>query len=175
MRWIRPNGTIDVVQSGFIVGHADTAQREVRMRLTLPTSVEHAWHALTDGERTTSWLGRLDVSTMTDGGQFGLWHDDAVRSRHAVLRWHPPRLLTLTWDFPEERPSQVTFALAEHNASTATLSVHHQDLDDAVSYAAGWHRHLQYLEAHLRGGDLPIDGFWTDYDRLVELYEKQEP
>lgn len=42
-----------------------------------------------------------------------------------------------------------------------------------VSYAAGWHRHLQYLEAHLRGGDLPLEGFWTGYDRLVELYASQ--
>lgn len=42
-----------------------------------------------------------------------------------------------------------------------------------MSYAAGWHRHLQYLEAHLRGGDLPLEGFWTGYDRLVELYASQ--
>jgi uncharacterized protein YndB with AHSA1/START domain len=111
---------------------------------------------------------------VTSGGHFELWHDDDVRSRHAVLQWSPPRLLTLTWDFPEERRSQVAFALAEASSSAATLSVHHQGLDDVVSYAAGWHRHLHYLDAHLRGGDLPIDDFWTGYDDLVQLYDAQQ-
>ena len=143
------------------------------MHLVLPTSVEQAWQALTDGGRTIRWLGRLDVGEVSDGGRFGLWHDETIRSQDVVLQWDPHRLLTLAWDFPGERPSRVTFALAGGVASPATLVVHHQDLDDPVSYAAGWHRHLQYLDAHLRGDDLPLGDFWTGYDRLVEAYEKR--
>ncbi len=60
----------------------------------------------------------------------------------------------------------------QRSTGTATLTVHHEDVEDAVSYAAGWHRHLQYLEAHLRGGDLPVDDFWSGYDDLVELYDE---
>ncbi len=144
------------------------------MHVALPRPVEDVWQALTDRDHTAKWLGRIEVDAVASGGQFDLWHDDEVRSRHAVLQWRPPRLLTLTWDFPEERVSQVAFALAEAGSSAATLSVHHQGLDDAVSYAAGWHRHLHYLEAHLRGGDLPIDDFWTEYDELVQFYDRQQ-
>lgn len=154
----------------MIAGHADTARRAARLRGDLPRSVDQVWQALTVGTHTTSWLGRLDVRSITEGSRFDLWHDEDVRSRHTVLHWQPRRLLTLTWDFPEERPSRVSFTLAETTTSGTRLTVHHEDLDDAVSYAAGWHRHLQYLEAHLRGDDLPIGDFWTGYDALVALY-----
>lgn len=162
------------MQAPAIVGHVDKAHGDVRMHVALSSPVEDVWRALTDGERVARWLGRLDVDAVTSDGHFELWHDDVVRSRHAVLEWRPPHLLTVTWDFPDERASQVAFALAEADSSGATLSVHHQGLDDAVSYAAGWHRHLQYLEAHLRGDDLSIDDFWTGYDELVQLYDAQQ-
>ena len=158
-----------------IVGRADTARSEVRMQVMLPTPVEQAWHALTDGRRIVSWLGRLDAVAITEGGRFDLWHDQTVRSRHTVTRWRAGRVLTLTWDFPEERTSRETFTLAEESRSTTLLTVHHEDLEDAVSYAAGWHRHLEYLHDHLRGHDLPIDDFWSGYDHLIELYARGAP
>ncbi len=159
----------------MVVGHADKAHGEVRVHVALPARVEDAWQALTDGQHIATWLGRLDDGTVTSGGRFALWHDDDVRSRHTVVQWQPPRLLTLTWDFPEERRSQVSFALLGAGSAATTLTVHHQGLDDPVSYAAGWHRHLEYLEAHLGGGDLPMDDFWTGYDDLVQLYDRDQP
>lgn len=140
------------------------------MRVTLLAPVEQAWLALTDSQRTVSWLGRLDTDGIAEGGRFDLWHDETVRSRHTVTRWQSGHLLSLTWDFPEERTSRVTFTLAEEGPSTSMLTLHHEDLEDAVSYAAGWHRHLQYLHGHLQGDDLPIDDFWSGYDDLVEFY-----
>lgn len=142
------------------------------MRTALPRSVERVWQALTAGEHTISWLGRLDVDLIAEGCRFGLWHDEDVRSRHTVVQWQPRRLLTLTWEFPGERASRVTFALTGTTASTATLTVHHEDLEDAVSYAAGWHRHLEYLEAHLEGRDLSTEDFWLGYEYLVGLYDE---
>ncbi|VEH26717.1 Activator of Hsp90 ATPase homolog 1-like protein [Cellulomonas fimi] len=140
------------------------------MQLAAPGPVDRVWQALTDGRHTVSWLGRLNVERVVEGGHFDLWHDEDVSSRHTVVQWHPRRLLALTWDFPEEHSSRVSFGLAETSASTAMLTVHHESVDDAVSYAAGWHRHLQFLEAHLRGRDLPLGEFWTGYDDLVGLY-----
>lgn len=160
------------LQLSPITGHADTTTGTVRMQITLQTPVVTAWQALTAGEHTVSWLGRLDPSRITEGGRFDLWHDTDVRSRHTVLQWQHGRLLTLTWDFPEERPSRVTFALTEMTSSTVTLILQHEDLENSVAYAAGWHRHLQYLEAHLEGHDLSTDEFWTGYEDLVEYYER---
>lgn len=115
------------------------------------------------------------VSSITEGSDFSLWHDEDVRFRHTVLQWQPRRLLILTWDFPKKRPSRVSFTLTETTTPTATLTVHHEDLDDAMPYAAGWHRHLQYLGAHLKGDNPPIEDFCTGYDHLVELDEEDEP
>ncbi|WP_255491720.1 MULTISPECIES: SRPBCC domain-containing protein [unclassified Actinotalea] len=156
-------------QSPSIDGRADTAHGEVHLEVALPAATSDVWRALTDGEHTVRWLGRLD-GVVAEGVRFDLWHDEHVRSRHAVLQWEPRRLLILTWDFPEERPSRLTVALDEVAPSSTTLTLHHEDLDDAVSYAAGWHRHLEYLHAHLAGDDLPFDDFWTGYDDLVEHY-----
>src|SRR4051794_15901878 len=49
------------VQASSIVGHADKAHGAVRMHVVLPTPVEDVWQALTHGEHTAKWLGRIDV------------------------------------------------------------------------------------------------------------------
>ncbi|AEI10728.1 SRPBCC domain-containing protein [Cellulomonas gilvus] len=153
-----------------IEGRADVARGAAHLRCRLLAPSDQVWEGLTAGTRTPSWLGRLDVGSIPAGGEFTLWHDDDVRSRHRVVQWEPPRVLTLTWDFPEERPSLVTFEITETTTSEATLSVHHEGLEDAASYTAGWHRHLQFLAAHLAGQDLPAEEFWSGYDQLVEHY-----
>lgn len=45
-----------------------------------------------------------------------------------------------------------------------------EGLQDPWPYAAGWHRHLDHLRAHLSGQNLPMQGFWDGYDELLRLY-----
>ncbi len=41
-----------------------------------------------------------------------------------------------------------------------------------VPYAAGWHRHLEFLAAHLDGHDRPWSQFWAGYDDLAARYRR---
>lgn len=159
-----------------ITGHADTDLGVASLRVTLPATAVHVWRALTTGGHTSAWLGRLGSDPTGPGDTFDLWHDDDVRSRHSVRVWEPPHALAVSWDFPDERPSLVAFTLAEGDSgTTATLTVHHEGLEAPVLYAAGWHRHLQLLDAHLGGHDVPVGDRWAGYDELVEHYGRCRP
>lgn len=77
-----------------------------------------------------------------------------------------PHLLELTWDFPDEAPSRVTFQLDAQGAGNTLVIVEHRGLEDPASYAAGWHLHLTYLASHLTGQDLA----WDDFDTRAHKY-----
>lgn len=93
-----------------------------------------------------------------------------MKSAHVVQQWKHPDLLELTWDFPDETPSRVTFQLDAQGAGNTLVIVEHRGLEDPISYAAGWHRHLTYLASHLTGQDLAWEGFWDDFDTLADKY-----
>jgi len=155
-----------------LLGGADPARRLAFLDHVLPAGTGDVWQALTDPDRTARWLGRLVGPPLGPGRRVTLWHDDDVASQHVVVRWEPDRLLELTWDFPDERPSRVRFVVGPVGDGGARLTVQHEDLDDPASYAAGWHRHVEYLDAHLRARDLPPERFWDGYDELLQRYRR---
>lgn len=163
------SGTMDRVAEAAL-GGADLVAGAVRLRYLLPASVERAWAGLTDPDHVVAWLGRLVGGPLRVGHDVEIWHDEDVRSRHTVVLCEPPHRLRMTWDFPGESTSVVLFTLTEAPGAGTRLDVLHEALEDPVSYAAGWHRHLEYLDAHLRGADRPFDDFWDGYDDLVERY-----
>jgi len=125
------------------------------------------WAALTQPSRLGTWLRRIEGQP-SDDGRFVIWHDEQTASRHTVTGWEADRLLLLlTWEFPGEEESHVSFVLRPDDGHTV-LAVAHQRLADPISYAAGWHRHLEYLRAHLMGKDKDFADFWTGYYELVE-------
>lgn len=154
------------------LGRADLSGRSVDLRCPLAADADSVWRALSEPRHTAAWLGRMVGAPSGSGSRFELWHDDEVCSEHLVMRWDPPRVLQISWDFPGEDLSQVTFTVdspAGHLTDTS-LRVLHEDVLDPVSYAAGWHRHLDYLKAHLTGQDLPTRRFWDGFDDMLELY-----
>jgi uncharacterized protein YndB with AHSA1/START domain len=148
----------------------DLPGRSVDLRRPLAAGADAVWAALSEPRHTAAWLGRMAGAPSGPGARFELWHDDQVRSEHLVLHWDRPHLLQLSWDFPGEDPSLVTFALESPTAHTTSLRIRHEELSDPVSYAAGWHRHLDYLQAHLTGHDLPPQQFWDGFEDLLALY-----
>lgn len=96
-----------------------------------------------------------------------------MKSSHVVKRWSPPTLLELTWDFPDETRSRVTFHLDGQVDANTLVTVEHRGLDDPISYAAGWHRHLTYLASHLTGQDLAWESFWDGFDTLADRYRTE--
>ncbi len=144
----------------------------VRLTRVLPATTPVVWEALSDGRRLPAWLGRLVGRLDGVGSRVELWHEEAVRSCHTVLRWVPRRVLGLTWEFPDEPDSAVTFELepGDPDDDRTWLRLTHEGLTDPPGYAAGWHRHLDFLDAHLTGTDLRFEDFWTGYDDLVARY-----
>ncbi|MCZ2830255.1 SRPBCC domain-containing protein [Modestobacter sp. VKM Ac-2986] len=135
--------------------------------LTLAAPVDDVWAALVEPDRAAAWLGRLEPGPQRAGDRFAVRHDGTTTSEHTVVTWAPGRRLELTWEFPGEQPSRLAVALAPTAAGTR-LALRHTGLEDPVAYAAGWHRHLEHLGAHLAGAQGPPA--WAGYDELVERY-----
>lgn len=140
-----------------------------RAVLSVPTrhSPTEIWAALTSTTRLQSWLGT--ATTGLDAGvSFELKHYSNYTSTHAVQLWEPSRLLGLSWAFPDEAPSRVDLTVSD----AGRLTVEHTGLADPVGYAAGWHRHLDFLLAHLDGNDLAIDSYWDGQEALESRYRE---
>lgn len=150
-------------------GIVDEAKGKVRLSLVVPGGVARAWCALTSAAELPTWIGRIAGPPLGAGIKFDLWHEEVLKSSHVVQRWSPPTLLELTWDFPDEKPSRVSFHLDAQGANTL-VTIEHRGLDDPISYAAGWHRHLTYLASHLAGRNLPWSDFWDGFDVLIDKY-----
>ena len=152
-----------------LLGSVDLKRGSVALACSLPAAPDEVWRALTEPSRLARWLGRVADGSPAQDGQFAIWHDEAVSSAHTVTRWEPGRGLAMTWDFPDENTSQVSFGLSPRGDGSL-VSVQHEGLGEPVNYAAGWHRHLDYLAAHLAGEDKSFETFWDGYDSLVERY-----
>ena len=155
-----------------LLGTVDRAAGSVHLSVHLAAPPRQVWRALTEPDELATWLGRVQDGLPAPRAGFALQHDEATRSHHVVTDWEPERLLSLTWDFPEEAPSRLALALAPQGAGTR-LVLTHRDLADPVAYAAGWHRHLEHLAAHLAGTDGPWEHFWDGYEALVQRYAAQ--
>lgn len=153
-----------------LLGSVDESRGDVRLSIVVSADVQRVWTALTSGDDLPTWIGRLAGPPLGAGSQFDLWHENVVKSSHTIQLWNPPTLLKLTWDFPDEPRSQVTFHLEAQLEAMTLVRVEHRGLDDPISYAAGWHRHLTFLAAHLSGRDLTWESFWDDVDALADEY-----
>ena len=88
----------------------------------------------------------------------------------ATLALEPGRLIELGWTYPEEPDSAVRFELRPDGDGTI-LVLDHRGLPPAsiAGYGAGWHSHLDSLEAHLEGGEAD----WTArFEELGPAYEE---
>ena len=148
-----------------VLGRVD--RQAVELDLTVGTAADEVWAALVEPDRAAAWLGRLAPAPGGVGDRFAVRHDETTTSWHTVLTWEPARRWETTWEFPEERASRLEVVLVASGPGTR-LTLRHTALEDPVSYAAGWHRHLEHLVAHLGGDDGPPT--WAGYDELVDRY-----
>jgi uncharacterized protein YndB with AHSA1/START domain len=91
------------------------------------------------------------------------------RGTGRVTAWERPRLLAFTWrDGPAA--SHVSFELTPVAGGTHLVLTHRRlDLPgDFVPAAAGWHAHLDMLEARVAGR--APEPFWERHESLERLY-----
>lgn len=152
----------------------------------LPGSAERVWAYLTDSELRSRWLAAGQMQPLAGTQCEMLWRNDTLShspaerpegfAAEARAMWRidevqPQRLLRITW--PDV--GEVSFVL-EPRADGVMLTVTHRRLphrDMALMVGAGWHMHLDILQA--RVADTPAPSFWHGWARLRAEYAQRIP
>ncbi len=152
----------------------------------LPGPIERVWSYLTESDLRRRWLaaGLMDV---TVGASVELvWRNDDLtessgqrpegsldehRMQVQVTEADPPRRLSITWG----AHGAVTFELQPQGDEVLLTLTHRRVPDRAVllNVAAGWHMHLDILDALVRGGR--PEPFWDGVARLKGEYDRRLP
>jgi uncharacterized protein YndB with AHSA1/START domain len=107
--------------------------------------IERVWRAVSTKDELAAWF--VAPMEFTGVGQ----RFEVMDQRGEVLRYDPPR--ALEWEWGGERFS---FDLEPDGDGTLLTFIHViAQRDRAADYAAGWHFHLDRLEAHLAGQTVP--------------------
>jgi uncharacterized protein YndB with AHSA1/START domain len=146
----------------------------VRFERRYDFAPEEVWSALTEPDRLQRWLADVAEIDLRVGGRFVLrWNesDGAHVDDGKVRALEPGRLLELDWTYPGEPDSVARFELRPDGDGTV-LVLDHRGLPPAAiaGYGAGWHSHLDSLEAHLAGREAD----WSArFEELGPAYEQQ--
>ncbi|MEU8899657.1 SRPBCC family protein [Nocardia sp. NPDC048505] len=158
----------------------------VRLERLLPGPIERVWRYVTEAELRRTWLAAGDFE-LRDGGSIELiWRNaeltgvedpapaDQSGEHHehgVVLACDPPRLLSFTWS----NGSIVTIALTPVEDRVHLELTHSKlpDRNEVLGVSAGWHTHLDLLDARL--AERTPDPFWAKLDRLQGEYAERIP
>ena len=129
-----------------------------RFDRTFATTVEDLWSCLVLPERLNQWFapvsGTFVLAAATSSSLVS-----ADRTTGQVLVCEPPRLLEVTWRFPDQSVSLVRAELRAEGTATV-LSLEHTELplSQLAGYGAGWQAYLDALDGDLAGASA------TDWD-----------
>ncbi|MGE3285425.1 MAG: SRPBCC domain-containing protein [Pseudonocardia sp.] len=140
----------------------------LRFERHLAHPVERVWAALTDPARLRDWWGDAEL-TASAGTPFRLtWRntDEAGQAAQlvgTVTRAEPPHLLVLDalWGFSGSdepgMPTTLVWELVPEGDGTLLRFTNDVGMPETCLFAvAGWHLHLDALDALLAGGSLDI-------------------
>lgn len=156
----------DTLSMGTITRNGDAAT--VTFERTLAASPDRVWHALTDPAALAEWLSDSDVE-LRIGGPIEVRFSDGGRMNGEITELVPNRLLGYTWREKNYGESQVRWELSsEGEATILRLSHTKVSAKSAPGFAAGWHHHLERLEAALAGS--PRSWSWQTFEELEAIY-----
>ncbi len=141
----------------------------VHLRRHFPHPLERVWAALTDPEQIKVWLMDLDILELEVGGAIR-FEADCMGPTGEILVLDPPSVFEYTWTGHDPPLSIVRFEL-ESTENGTMLDVSHIRLptrSSAVEHAAGWHTHIEWMQAMLSGGEK--SDFDSRHGELVALY-----
>lgn len=168
-------------------------ERTVRFERLLPGPIERVWEYLTDSEKRGTWLATGEMDLRVGGNVEHVWrnndlteNDDPAPEKYAdiaeearmsgkITACDPPNLLSYTWEWGEDEPSEVTYEL-QARGDKVLLALTHRRLasrGEMVGVGSGWHAHLEILAAHLESRE--PEGFWRTHTRLEAEYEERIP
>ena len=146
--------------------------RGVRFERRYDVPPSEVWAALTEPERLARWFAQAELELRVGAGYTLRFDpDDESQEAHGeVLALEPGRVLELSWQHPGHPDSVVRFEL-EPDGDGTLLVLDHRELPakSAPLLAAGWHAHLDSLDAHL--GEGPETDWWGRFQELAPLYD----
>ncbi len=151
---------------GSVTKDGDRAM--VRFERWLDASIDDVWEALTTPEGLESWLAPAAVD-LRKGGMMDIDFGEDGLAGGTIRALDPPTLVEYDWKFPGEPDSVIRFELRAEGGRTRLVLEHRRlPVDQAVGYGAGWHAHLDRLEARLADVE---PGEWMDrFQELLPAY-----
>jgi uncharacterized protein YndB with AHSA1/START domain len=152
----------------------------------LPGPIERVWDYLTQSELRRKWLAAGQME-MTVGAPFEfVWRNDELndppserpagfpeehRMQSRITELDPPRKISFTW----RNSGDVTFELAPAGKRVLLTVIHRRlpDRSTLLKVAAGWHSHLDILEA--RSSNKRPKPFWDHWNQLHQEYDRRIP
>ena len=150
----------------------------------LPGPVDRIWAYLTDGDLRRQWLAAGAMEEKVGAPVELVWRNDELtdppgtrpdgfgdehRMTCEVVAIDPPRLLSISWG----STGGVTFTL-EEKGDEVLLTIVHKRIEDPevrLNVSAGWHAHLDVLEARVSGS--PAAPHWDNWTRLRTEYAER--
>lgn len=150
---------------------ADGDRCAVRFERLYDATPDELWAALTDPEELGDWLADASRFELRVGGDVHLRFGDGDEVHGAIRELDPKRLLEYTWAYSGERKSVVRFEIVAREGGSLLVLEHRQlTRDVGAEYGAGWHAHLDRLDAHLAGASLE---FMPRYEELRPSYDER--
>ena len=159
----------------------------LQIKRLLPGPIERVWEYLTDGDLRRQWLAAGEMKAEA-GESFELvWRNDELgvpagerpedmpeehRMQSQVVSADPPRKLVIAW----RDTGDVTFELQPQGDQVLLIVTHARfpTQTSLLNHAAGWHAHLDALEA-IAAGRRPTQSFWDRWRTLHEEYGRRVP
>lgn len=163
-----------------------TGPATLTIQRILPGPIERIWSWLTESDLRSRWLAAGEMRLEVGAPFEFVWHNDTLtnppgakpdgfgsehRMASVITELDPPRRIAFAWD----ESGDVSIDLAQRG-SDVLLTLTHRDLPRRsmmLGVSAGWHSHLDILDARARGTD-PAP-FWDSWTRLRADYESRLP
>jgi uncharacterized protein YndB with AHSA1/START domain len=150
----------------------------------LPGPIERIWSYLTDSDLRRQWLASGAMEQMVGAPVELVWRNDELtdppgdrpegfgnehRMTCEVMAIEAPHLLSISWG----STGGVTFTLQQKGDEVLLTIVHKRVEDPSVllNVSAGWHSHVDVLEARLRG--TTATPHWDNFAQLRSIYAER--
>jgi len=149
----------------------DGTRHAVRLERQYDATPDEIWAILVEPQHVQNWLAQMEIEPHVGGRITFDWNGDN-QDEGVVRAFEPPRLFEYTWTRNGE--SVIRFELRPDGDGTLlTLDHSRTSLDQAVQVGAGWHSHLDAIEALLAGSPTTRDAWTARYEELRPAYDEQ--
>lgn len=148
----------------------DGELRTVRHVRHYDASLEEVWAALTEPEQVKNWLAEMTIDPRA-GGRIGFAWDGGNTQHGEVRVFDAPRVFEYTWE--EGSLSHIRFELSTDDNGTRLVLEHSLiKVDSAAGIGAGWHSHLDALDALLDDSHQAPADWSARYEELRPAYDQ---